>query len=288
MHIRSSLISAPHGFSARLGGVGTGIYESMNLGMNRGDDSRLVAENWKRFGEETGIDTSRVVFGNQVHKNRVVIAGEKDLLPTGEFPWESETVEEEEWVLHVDRATGKSFRTNRADGYVTNVPGVPLAVFTADCVPLLLEDAGNGVIGAVHCGWRSTVADIEKQAVDAMVSLGADPARIHAAVGPCICRNCFEVGPEVLLQVKALPGIGETPEDYYREKPGSDRILLDLGEVVLRRLVGLGIPRENLANVGECTMCNPDRYWSHRSGGAKRGSQASIICLPGLATKERT
>ena len=160
-----------------------GVYESLNLGMNRGDIKERVIENWSRFLDKAGILQRDFVCGNQIHGNYVHIATKKDLRP----------------------AYGPG-ELIPADGYVTAEKNVPLAIFTADCVPLLLEDAENGVIGAIHCGWRSTVADIEGCAIEKMISLGAATESIRAAIGPAIDMCCFEVGKEVIDAVNNLLG----------------------------------------------------------------------------------
>ena len=136
--VKSHILTCPHGFSTRLGGVSEGIFESLNLGrLTLGDAPEKVQENWRIFGAATGIDTSRFVHGQQVHGNHVRIASAADAHGITEpASWDS------------------------ADGYVTNIPGVPLAVFTADCAPLLLHDPVAGVVGAIHCGWRPVAADI--------------------------------------------------------------------------------------------------------------------------------
>ncbi|MBO4266534.1 MAG: peptidoglycan editing factor PgeF [Lachnospiraceae bacterium] len=248
--IRSSVLSCPHGFSTRVGGVSEGVYASLNLGMNRGDDRERVIENWNRFLDSAGISQRTFVCGEQVHKNTVHIADETDLRP----------------------AYGKG-EMNVCDGYVTNRQHVPLAIFTADCVPLLMEDAVTGTVGAVHCGWRSTVADIEKNAVDAFVSLGSQPGDICAAIGPAIGRCCFEVGPEVVDAVNAL--IGDGASSFY-EKRG-EKFMLDLRGVVRERLIMLGLNPNNIEIVGGCTMCDPAKYYSHRYSKGSRGSLACVI-----------
>ena len=256
--LHSPLITCPHGFSTRPGGVSDGMFESLNLGMNRGDDEARVTENWRRFLESSGIYQKEFVCGKQVHGNTVHIADRSDLRP----------------------AYGKGIM-NECDGYVTSLPGVPLAIFTADCVPVLMHDPVKGVIGAVHCGWRSTVADIEKNAVDAFRSLGSDPADIRIAIGPAIEKCCFEVGGEVIDAVREL--VGEDAKKYYSPstKKGStnDKFMLDLKGVVRHRFIMLGVREENTGMIGECTMCHPEKYYSHRGTNGNRGSLASVISL---------
>ena len=252
---KSTLITSPHGFSTRLGGVSTGIYDSLNLGMNRGDNKEDVIKNWDIFLDAAGIEKREFVCGRQVHGSYVHIATEADLRP----------------------AYGKG-ELIEADGYVTNIPGVPIAVFTADCVPVLMEDADNRVIAAVHMGWRSTVADIEKQAIDRMLSLGADTGSIRVAIGPSICEKCFQVGREVVDAADRLLS-GDIDGLVRDDKEHSDRYYLNLPGVIERRLISLGIGSDNIDIIRECTMCYPDKYWSHRYTGGERGSQANIIML---------
>lgn len=252
--IKSSIIKSPHGFSTRNGGVSKGIFNSLNLGMNRDDDVDCVKKNWELFLRACKINQDTFVCGRQVHGNTVHIATENDLKP----------------------AYGNKILID-ADGYVTNTTGVPIAVFTADCVPLLLEDSTNHVIGAIHCGWRSTVADIEKNAIDKMIELGANPKSICASIGPAIGFCCFEVGVEVIEAAKNL--LDSNLDGLYKPSSNKEKYLLDLRGVVKNRLMMLGLESNNIEIIKDCTMCSPDKYWSHRYTNGIRGSQANIICL---------
>lgn len=253
---KSPLLTCPHGFSTRLGGVSGGIFASLNLGRidTLGDAPELVSENWRRFGESVGIDTARFVHGRQVHGNTVHVAVREDA-----------------------RAITEN-STLEADGYVTDIPGLPLAVFTADCAPLLMQDPAAGVIAAVHCGWKPTAADIMRHAVQAMCGLGAHAEEIRAAIGPCIRRCCFQTGPEVPAALDAMldGGIGGLCAPDAAE-PGRFRV--DLPGAVRRRLLELGLREEHIQDLNECTMCDPESFWSHRTMGLRRGSQANIIML---------
>lgn len=254
--VKAENLTCPHGFSTRLGGVSRGVYESLNLGrLERGDDPEKVRENWAIFGRAVGIDTTRFVHGCQVHGNTVRIAA-----------WE-----DAHGILEPSGAEG-------CDGYVTNIPGLPLAVFTADCVPLLLQEPQAGIVGAIHCGWRGTVSDIEGAAIGKIRELGGDTLQLRAAIGPCIRKCCFQTGPEVPAAVDKLLGGGG--EAFYAPDPAqAGRFRVDLPGVVRRRLVQLGLLPEHIADVGECTMCQRSKYWSHRAMGLDRGSQANIIML---------
>lgn len=258
--IKSPLISCPHGFSTRRGGVSDGIFATLDLGMDRGDEPARVTENWRRFLGSCGIHQKSFVCGCQVHGNVVHIADRSDLRP----------------------AYGKG-DMNTCDGYVTGLPDVPLAIFTADCVPVLMEDPKAGVIGAIHCGWRSTVADIEKNAVDAFISFGSKPEDIRVAIGPAIDRCCFEVGGEVIDAVHSL--IGDEAKDYY--SPRGDKYMLDLRGVVKKRMLMLDILKKHINIVGNCTMCDPARYFSHRGTKGNRGSLASVIMRTGDKDQKR-
>lgn len=253
--VKSRVLTCPHAFSTRLGGVSEGRFESLNLGRldTLGDDPERVAENWRLFGLAAGIDTARFVHGRQVHGNTVRVAARED----AHSILEPSDIE--------------------ADGYVTNVPGLPLAVFTADCAPLLMQEPAAGVIAAVHCGWKPTAADIVGAALEKMRALGARPERVRAAIGPCIRRCCFQTGPEVPAAFRALPG---GADGLYGPDPAAEgKFRVDLPGVVRRRLMSLGVREENIEELGECTMCLPGRYWSHRALGLSRGSQANIIML---------
>lgn len=246
-------IKARHAFTTRYGGVSGGIWASLNLGEHRGDDPENVRENYRRVKEATGIDTDRLVFTRQVHGREVRVATQADIhtLMTP-VPYE-------------------------ADGLVTNIPGLPITCFIADCVPLLMHDEKNGVIAAVHCGWRSTVQDIMAAAVEKMVSLGAEPGEIQAAVGESIGACCFEVGPEVPEAVRALlPG---AHEGVIRQGKAPDKFYVDLREAIRRRLTQLGVPAEHIAVSDECTVCQHNKYWSHRATQGRRGHQAAMIEL---------
>ena len=246
-------ITAKHCFTTRYGGVSTGILSSMNLGENRGDDPANVIENYRRLGEATGIRTDHMAFTRQVHGNEVRIVTEEDVHTImGGVPYD-------------------------ADGIVTNIPGLAIIAFVADCVPLLLHDPVHKVAGAVHCGWRSTVADIMNNAVDKMVQLGGDPADMCAAIGASIGYCCFEVGPEVPEAVTAL--LGGDCDGIIRAGEKEGKFYVDLREAIACRLVQLGLKRENILVSEECTMCSHEKYWSHRYTQGERGSQAALIML---------
>lgn len=253
VYLTAPHITARHAFTTRFGGVSGGIWSSLNLGENRGDDPAHVMENYRRVKEATGIPTDHMAFTRQVHGKTVRIVSEADVhtLMTP-VPYD-------------------------ADGLVTNLPGLAITCFIADCVPLLLHDPVHRVVGAIHCGWRSTVQDIMAEAVAQMRTLGTDPADLRAAVGASIGACCFETGPEVPEAVYAL-----LPDDHdgiVRPAEAPEKFYVDLREAIRRRLVQLGVWPEHILVSQECTMCQKEKYWSHRATDGKRGHQAAMIVL---------
>ena len=247
-------ISARHGFSTRFGGVSSGIYSSMNLRTSCRDREENVRENYRRLGEATGIDTGHMAFTRQVHKTDVRIATLEDV-----------------HTLYTDVPY-------EADGLVTNIPGLALICFTADCVPVLLHDPVHGVIAAVHCGWRSSVGDILGKTLEKMCALGAERHCVCAAIGPAISYCCFQVGGEVIDAAREYLG-GNIEGLYHPDEKAPGKFLLDLKGCNARRLVQLGLREENIAVSDECTKCSHEKYWSHRHTGGERGTQGALIVL---------
>jgi len=253
VYMTAPTIPFKHGFTTRWGGVSGGSLESLNLGENRGDSEENVRENYRRVLEALGLPDQKLCFTKQVHKNevRVVTDGDRRALFTP-FLYE-------------------------ADGIVSNVKGLPLICFTADCVPVLLCDPENGVAGAIHCGWRSTVADILGIAVKKMIDLGAVPASIRAAIGPAIELCCYETDAEVPQAIERL--LGEDCGNAFFAVGSTGKYMVDLKETNRRRLIQLGLSEKDISVSDECTCCHCDKYWSHRQTKGERGSQAALIVV---------
>ena len=254
LFLTAPTIACRHAFTTRVGGVSTGDQAGLNLSVNRDPDFSHVSENYRRLGEATGIDTGHMAFTKQVHGDvvRTVTGADAHVLGTP-MPY-------------------------AADGLVTNEPGLALICFTADCVPVLLCDAAHGVIAAVHCGWRSSVADILARALEAMDALGAAPETTAAAIGPAISRCCFEVGGEVIEAVDRYLG-GDSAGLYDAAAGREGKYFLDLKSANARRLRQLGVPAEAIAVSDDCTCCLPEKYWSHRYTQGRRGNQGALIVL---------
>ena len=255
---QSELLSADggiaHGFSTRYGGVSQGIFSSLNLGHTRGDDPEAVRENYRRFCAATGTDVEKLVFTKQVHRDDIHIATSAD--------------------------AGKGLyrpRNWEVDGLVTDVPGLPLVIFSADCLPVLLYDPVRRVIGACHCGWRGTALGLARKTADTLCQVyGSRPSDLRAAIGPGISRCCFETDRDVPVAMihalgdDALPSIDEL---------GNGRYKVDCKEINRTWLIRAGLNPENIEISDQCTCCHPEKYWSHRRVGQERGSLAAIIQL---------
>lgn len=251
-YLTSSVISVPHCFSTRHGGVSEGYLSSLNLGIHRGDVRANVEKNYEILGEAVGFDPATLVFTHQTHTDIVARVGKKDC---GDGLVREVTVER--------------------DGLITNEKDVTLIVFSADCTPILLHDPVCHAIGAVHSGWRGTAAGIVKKAVEKMTrDFGTDPQDIEAAIGPCIGRCCFETHndvPDAMLDALGDAAMCAITDD------GNGKFHVDLKELNRIRLQKVGVTKIDVS--GDCTACQPDRFWSHRKVGNARGSLAAIIRL---------
>ena len=245
-----------HGFSTRLGGVSRGIYSSMNLSFTRGDEEEAVKENYRRIAQAIGFRTEDIVTSDQTHTANV------------------------RKVTEADRGKGITVPRDYqdVDGMVTNVPGLVLATFYADCVPLYFADPVKRVIGLSHSGWRGTVAKIGKVTVEKMKEeYGCHPEDILAAIGPSICQDCYEVSEDVIEEFKTAFA-GEYQERlYYKKKNG--KYQLNLWEANRLIFLEAGIPEANISMPGICTCCNPEFLFSHRASHGKRGNLAAFLGL---------
>ena len=241
-------ISVPHGFTTREGGVSKGIFSSMNIAMHRGESNENVIQNYNILAERIGFDVKNLVLTRQIHSDIVRVVTKSDACGLDHHAYPE------------------------CDALITNDAGCALVVFTADCTPILLWDSVTGAVGAVHAGWRGTVSDIAGKTVSAMVSeFGCDPKNIRAAIGPNIGFCCFETDRDVPDAVIAQ--FGENAEKFIVESNGKFHVDLKAVNALALRRVGV----ESIEISDECTMCQPQRFWSHRITGNNRGSQGAII-----------
>jgi YfiH family protein len=161
------------------------------------------------------------------------------------------------------------------DALVTAAPGIALAVRVADCVPVLLCDASRGLVGAVHAGWRGTVAGVLAAAIAAMRGLGSVPADLLVGLGPSIGPCCFEVGPEVVAAFRAA---GAQADACIVD---ADRARIDLPGINVLQAMAAGVRSENIAVAGLCTVCRPDLLESHRRSGGSPGRMTGLVAWLG-------
>ncbi len=245
-----------HGFSTRLGGVSEGIYASMNLSFTRGDKDAAVYENYRRFAVALGFSERDIVTSDQTHTANVRIITEED------------------------RGNGitKPRPYTDVDGMITNVRGLVLATFYADCVPLYFVDPVHHAIGLSHSGWRGTVAKIGAVTIRKMQeTYGTDPADVYAAIGPSICQECYEVSEDVILEFQKSFAPEHWEKLFYKKENG--KYQLNLWEANKIIFTEAGITEKHISMPGICTCCNPDFLFSHRASHGKRGNLGAFLGL---------
>jgi len=244
-----------HAFTTRLGGVSEGIFSSMNMSFNLGDNDVAVRENYKRICNAINVDINKVTLSKQTHTTNVRIITKEDI--------------------------GKGFSKERdyddVDGIITNIKGVCLVTHYADCTPLLFCDPVKKVVATSHAGWRGTAGEIGRITVEKMKSeFGCNPKDIIAAIGPSICKNCYEVDSPVFKPICEIPYIDK--DTVFTHKYG-DKYMFDLWETNRQILINSGILPEHIDVTDLCTNCNPDIFHSHRFTGGQRGVLAALIAL---------
>ncbi len=252
-----------HGFSTRLGGVSEGIWSSMNLSFSRGDREERVRENFDRIARAIGFSVEDLVFTDQVHGT--------DLL----------AVTEQHRGMGIARQ-----KPENVDGLITNVPGIPLAGFYADCVPLFFYDPVKRAVGIVHSGWRGTAGKIGAAAVSRMSrAFGSDPSDILAAIGPSICGDCYEISRDVAEEF--MDAFARGRWSRFLRDDGNGHYHLDLWTANEQILLDAGLKKEHLFITDLCTCCNPDLLFSHRATHGKRGNLAGFIMLKDKAGERK-
>jgi YfiH family protein len=266
-----------HGFSTRTGGVTTAYRPSqrsgeLNLGFTASDTRENVLENRRRFLEALGAPPSmKLVTLKQIHSSSVRRVREPD--PANSDPC-------------------------KGDGFMTNEPGILLAIQTADCIPVLVADVKKKAVAAFHAGWRGTIKRIVESGVGKMrVGFRSRPEDLIAAIGPGIGPCCYAVGEEVLTEFTSQFGYAQ---DLFREVSDSDPIHkkypllfltarppghsnlgpslhLDLTEANRRQLLDAGLRPEAITVIGDCTRCQNDRYFSYRAEQGFTGRLLSVI-----------
>ena len=244
------------GATTRFGGVSQGFLSSMNLSfVAGGDDPENVRENYRRAGKAMGFTPDQVVATRQTHSSII------------------KRVTEETRGNGITRP--QAFE--EVDGLVTDAPQTYLAVFMADCVPLLFVDPKHHAVGACHSGWKGTVQKIGAKTIQVMAQeFGSEPGELLAGIGPSICQDCYEVGEE--LREQFLNAFTKAQVDSFFA-PGREvgKYQLSLWEANRQVLLEAGIREGNLSLPGVCTCCNKDFLFSHRGSQGKRGLMAVFL-----------
>lgn len=245
-----------HLFSTRYGGVSEGIFSSMNLSYTRGDDQEAVDENFRRIAAVLDSTPERIVCSDQTHTVNVRRVTEKDAGKGVVRP--------------------KDYRD--VDGLITDVPGLILATFYADCVPLFLVDTKHRAIGLSHSGWKGTVGKMGEVTLKAMhEAFGTRPENVRAAIGPSICQDCYEVSSDVAQQFEKLFPLEAEKVLMPGKAPG--KYQLDLWSANKFILLNAGILPEHLEVTDICTCCNSGYLFSHRASGGRRGNLGAFLEL---------
>ena len=227
-----------YGFFDRRGGVSTGIYTSRNCGLGSDDARENVIANRASVAAELGTTPDRLITPYQIHSAHAVFAGQ---------PW-------------------TPAEAPRADAIVTNVPGLAVAVLTADCGPVLFADMNAGVVAAAHSGWRGALGGVLEATVEEMEKHGAKRANIRAALGPAISLAAYEVGAQFrdtfFFADPASSRFFSTGADEKTARNRPDEPHFDLPAYVLARLKAVGITK--LSHLPHCTYGDESRYFSYR------------------------
>lgn len=254
--ITADLLTLPgvlrHGFFTRQGGVSTGIYSSLNIGLGSSDERAHVLENRGRVAAMLNVRPEDLITPYQVHSPDVI---------TVSHPF----MEDED-------------RT--ADALVTATPGLAIGVSTADCGPVLFADPQARVIGAAHAGWRGALTGVLDNTLTAMEKLGARRENIIAVLGPCISAAAYEVGPEFRERFEAeAPGSGR----FFGTSGRENHFMFDLQAFIIARLQAAGAGRAESLDL--CTYADEARFFSYRRTTHRKepdyGRQISALVLTG-------
>ncbi len=245
-----------HGFSTRVGGVSEGVCSTMNLSFSRGDKEDAVRENFRRMAKALGVEEDSFVFSHQTHTTNV------------------------RKVTLEDKGKGlvRPLDYQDVDGLITDIPGLCLSTFYADCVPLFFVDPVHKAIGLSHSGWRGTVGKIGNVTIQRMKEeYGSNPSDMVAAIGPSICQECYEVSEDVIIEFQKSFAKKHWNDLYYKKENGKYQLnLWQANEIILEEA---GVLRENIAVTNLCTCCNHEWLFSHRASQGKRGNLAAFLAL---------
>lgn len=244
-----------HLFTTRLGGVSKGEFSQMNLSFTRGDDDKAVMENYRRVACMMGCGLDDFVCADQTHTTNIRVVTEKD---------------------RGKGVTRKKDYTD-VDGLITNIPGIALGTFFADCVPLFVVDPVHKAIGMSHSGWRGTVHRMGKATLDAMEKeYGTKAKDVHVAIGPSICQECYEVSSDVADEFTEAFG-NQGDRLLYKKENGKYQLNLQYANRLI--FEEAGVLSEHIEETDLCTCCNPELFHSHRASHGRRGNLGAFMML---------
>ncbi|MDO8588130.1 MAG: peptidoglycan editing factor PgeF [Armatimonadota bacterium] len=242
-----------HGFTTRIGGASSSPFESLNLGLHVDDRRELVLENRERCLRALGLDIGNLTTVEQVHGCRVAVIG------------------------HDDAGAGSrdlAAAIEGADAMVTNISGVALGLFFADCAPVYIVDPAHRAIGLAHAGWKGSAADVATETLRTMAEeFGTEPRDCQAAIGPAIGRCCYDVGIDV---AEAVWKCCDDQRPITRGSGGKFKVDLQVANWCLLRKAG--VPEERIAICLRCTACNEQDFFSYRRDG-RTGRMAAIMAI---------
>ena len=244
-----------HGFTTRHGGVSSSPYDTLNLAFHVGDQQADVVENRKRVAAALDFAPEKLVTAEQVHGDRIM----------------SVTAE------HAGRgAADYATAITATDALITNVPGIPLATFYADCVPVMILDPVQRAIGLAHAGWKGTVQKIAQKTVCRMSEIfGTQPADCLVGIAPSIGPCCYEVDERVYGEFsRAFTG-----GDGFLQPKEMGRWQLDLWAANLDQLLETGVRQENVVISRICTNCNRNQLFSYRGDSGQTGRMGAFMML---------
>lgn len=245
-------------FSTRMGGVSENEFESMNLSYSRGDKKEFVDENYRRIAELLSCSLDDIVCSHQTHTTNV------------------------KRVTKADGGKGiiKERDFTDVDGLITNEPGLVLATFYADCVPLYIVDTVHRAIGLSHSGWRGTVQKMGYVTLEAMSrEFGTRPQDVRVAIGPSICQECYEVSEDVVHEFEQAFTLNEKEKEKMFYQKSNGKYQLDLWYANKKVFQEAKVPISQIEITDICTCCNPKLLFSHRASQGKRGNLAAFLGL---------
>lgn len=227
-----------HFFSTRIGGISTGQYESLNLGIYTNDLTENVQFNMNKIFAAAKMNRDKMTFLRQVHSDKFFV---------------------------VSKDNYEDINGQYGDALITSEKGIAIGVFTADCVPIILADVKNKIAAVVHAGWKGTALNITGKVLDYMnVHMGTDTKDVTAAIGPSIGPCCYEVGAEV---AEKFSFVYENKNKFY----------IDLWRENINQIIDVGVPKERITSSSICTSCNCDKLFSYRRESGNTGRLAAFI-----------